>query len=85
MDSFCQHTASALNKPSSVLWIANNPKVFGYNLNDNIQSNPFTKQAELKNSVYSKFNIAGDPIEFPYNSEDEMFDLERILSSLESQ
>ena len=31
----------------------------------------------------SKFNIAGDPVEFPYNSEDEIFDIDKIIASIE--
>ena len=31
------------------------------------------KEIESKNSVYSKFNIAGDFIQFPYDNEDEIF------------
>jgi uncharacterized protein YhdP len=30
----------------------------------------------------SKFNITGDLIEFPYNSEDEIFNVEVIIESL---
>jgi len=82
IDSFAQHAAAALDLPSTVCWIANKPKVFGYELHDNIQSNPFTNKPELRNAYLSKFNIAGDLIEFPYNSENEIFDLETIIESL---
>jgi len=85
IDSFLQHACSAFNLKSTVCWITNNPKVLGYELHDNIQSNPFTKQPELRNSVFGKFNIGGDPIEFPYNSEDEIFDVEKIIASLEKE
>lgn len=83
IDSFLQHGCMALNLPSTVCWITNSPKVLGYELHDNILSNPFTKQSELKNAYMSKFNIAGDPVEFPYNSEDEIFDIDKIIASLE--
>ncbi len=82
IDSFAQHAAAALDLPSTVCWIANKPKVFGYELHNNIQSNPFTNKPELRNAYLSKFNIAGDLIEFPYNSENEIFDLETIIESL---
>ena len=42
MDSFGEHAAAALNKPSTVLWVANSPKVFGYDLHTNIVANPET-------------------------------------------
>jgi hypothetical protein len=82
MDSFAQHTAAALNKPSTVLWIANKPNVFGYEIHDNIVSNPFTLKPELRNSYLSKFNIAGDLLEFPYNNESEIFNINDVLKSL---
>ena len=85
IDSFLQHGCSALNLPSTVCWITNNPKVLGYELHDNILANPFTTTPELKNSYTSKFNIIGDPVEFPYNSEDEIFDVEKIIASIDKQ
>lgn len=82
MDSFAQHAAASMNLSSSVLWIANTPKVFGYDIHDNILANPFTKQPELKNSYFQKFDIVGDPLQFPYESEDEIFDADKIIASL---
>lgn len=85
MDSFAQHTAAAMNKPSTVCWIVNKPNVFGYSIHDNITSNPFTLKPELRSSFLSKFNISGDLIEFPYNSEDEIFSIGTIIDSIEKQ
>ncbi len=82
IDSFGQHASAALNLPSTVLWIANNPTVFGYDIHTNIQALPETINPELRNSYLSKFNIMGDPLEFPYNNELEMFDVNQILQSL---
>jgi hypothetical protein len=82
MDSFAEHAAAALNKPSTVLWIANSPKVFGYDLHTNIIANPETKTPELRGAYLSKYNIGGDPIEFPYNKESEIFNVDDIIKSL---
>jgi hypothetical protein len=82
IDSFAQHAAAALGLPSTVCWVANKPKVFGYDLHDNIVANAFTNKPELRSAYLSKFNIAGDLIEFPYNSEDEIFDADVIIESL---
>jgi hypothetical protein len=82
MDSFGQHTAAALNKPSTVLWIANKPEVFGYEVHDNIISNHFTLKGDLKNSYFGKFNIGGALEEFPFNNELEIFDVEKVIASL---
>jgi hypothetical protein len=85
MDSFGQHTAAALNKPSTVLWIANTPVVFGYDVHDNILANPFTKRPELKHSYFQKFDISGNLLEFPYNNESEMFDVDKVIASIKNQ
>jgi len=82
MDSYPHHLASALGLPSSVLWIVNSPIVFGYKFNDNIMANPFTNKPELRGAYLQEFNIAGEPLEFPYNSEEEIFNLEAVMNSL---
>jgi hypothetical protein len=82
MDSFAQHAAAALNKPSVVCWIANKPDVFGYDLHTNILPNKFTRKPELKHSYLQKFDISGNLIEFPYNNEKEIFNIDEIISSL---
>ncbi|NBP16873.1 hypothetical protein EBU95_21240, partial [bacterium] len=38
IDSFCQHCAAALRSPSTVCWVTNKPKVFGYEIHNNIQA-----------------------------------------------
>ncbi len=85
IDSFAQHAAAALGLPSTVCWIVNKPHVFGYGIHDNIICNPFTVKPDLKNSFLSKFNISGDLMEFPYNTESEIFDINKIINSLKNQ
>ena len=84
IDSFLQHACSALNLPATVCWIVNSPKVFGYEMHDNIKANNYTRKPELRNSFLSEINFGGEPIEFPYNNEEEIFDVEKIIASLES-
>ena len=84
IDSSSMHVATALNLPSVVGWIGTNPKVFGYEMHDNIKANDYTRKPELRNSFLSEINFGGEPIEFPYNNEDEIFDVEKIIASLES-
>ena len=83
MDSFGQHAAAALDKPSTVLWIANSPKVFGYEMHTNIEANDETATPELRNAYLGKYNIGGDPIEFPYNKETDIFTVDQIIKSLQ--
>ena len=85
IDSFCQHLSAALNLKSTVLWIANSPKLFGYDLHDNILSNPETKKPDLRNAFLSKYNIVGALHEFPYNKETEIFNIDNVIESLKSR
>lgn len=85
IDSFAQHVAASMDLPSTVCWIANKPEVFGYKIHDNILANPWTNKPELRNSFFGRFNIAGDLVEFPYNTEDEIFDVDKIIKSIEKQ
>lgn len=85
IDSFGQHLAAAVKKSSTVLWIANSPVVFGYDLHDNILANPETKKPDLRHAVFGKYNIGGVLHEFPYEKESEIFNIDKILASLHAQ
>ena len=85
MDSFLQHALGGLNLPSVACWIANSPKVLGYDIHTDILPNEFTKKPELRKSFLHKFNIGGDELEFPYNSENEIFDVDKIVKALKNE
>ena len=85
MDSFCQHLSASLHKKSTVLWIGNSPIVFGYDVHDNILANPETKKPDLRNALFGKYNIGGALHEFPYQTETEIFNIDRVLESLHAQ
>jgi hypothetical protein len=82
MDSFAQHVAASLKLPSTVLWVGNSPKVFGYEIHNNILANIPTKESDLKSSFLQKYDITGDLIQFPYNNEVEIFNLDTIIKEL---
>jgi FkbM family methyltransferase len=82
IDSFAQHSAAALGKSSVVCWVGNTPVQFGYEIHTNIVANPPTIKPELRNSVFSKYNISGQPTEFPYNNEGEIFNVDQIIDLL---
>lgn len=84
MDSFGQHAAAALNKPSTVLWIVNKPNVFGYDMHSNIVCNEETRKPELRGAYLSKYNIGGDFLEFPYNVESEIFTVADVINSIKT-
>jgi hypothetical protein len=83
IDSFAQHTAAALGLPSVVCWIANVPSQFGYTMHTNIMANEPTLEPELRNAVLAKYNTNGPEAEFPYNNEEEIFDVEKIIAALQ--
>ena len=83
IDSSLQHAASILNKKSTVLWIGNSPKVFGYKLHDNIQS--ILPSTGIKPDSYlHSYNIQGTFYECPI-IEETMFNIEDIILSIENQ
>lgn len=82
MNSFAQHTAAALSKPSVVCWVGNSPDQLGYNMHANIVANPPTIKPDLRHSVYAKYNATGNATEFPYSDESEIFDVDNIIENL---
>ena len=85
IDSFAQHVAAALNLPSVVLWIVNSPKVFGYDIHTNIIAEPETKKPDIRAAYLNKYNIGGELVEFPYNNETEIFNIEKIFKEFENK
>jgi ADP-heptose:LPS heptosyltransferase len=85
IDSFGQHLAAAIGKKSTVCWVTTKPKVFGYKLHNNIQANAFTKEPQLQNSIYQPFNLAQDISSIPYNDLREVFDVNKIIKSIDNQ
>jgi ADP-heptose:LPS heptosyltransferase len=82
IDSSSMHISTALNLPSVVGWIGTNPKVFGYDLNNNIQANEPTKEINLESNSYSKHLLYEDMSTFPYNQFSEVFDTQAIINAL---
>ena len=82
MDSFAHHVATALKLPSTVLWVVNSPTVFGYDMHSNIIANEPTRPYDFRHSYLQPYNITGDIIEFPYNSELDIFFTDDIIKSL---
>lgn len=78
MDSCCQHISSALGLSSTVLWVTTNPKVFGYETNNNIKANSETKNISLPNSFLTKYELVPSMAEFPYYDESEIFSEETL-------
>jgi hypothetical protein len=78
IDSSLQHAAKALNKQSTVLWVATSPKVFGYNYHNNIQAIE-PQPHKLPDSYLFDYNFEGSQHECPYRDGEQMFDVSEIV------
>ena len=83
IDSFGQHLAAAMNKPSVVTWVTTNPGIFGYGLHKNLIRNKFTKKPLFEQTAYQPFALAQDISSFPYENLNEVFDSQKIIKALE--
>lgn len=85
IDSVTQHVASALKKPSTVLWVRNSPEVLGYAVNDNIVTKVEDEIDTLSNSLLEPYDIAGAIYQCPFKEETKLFDTEEIIESIKKQ
>jgi ADP-heptose:LPS heptosyltransferase len=83
IDSFAQHTAAALDLQSTVLWIGNTDKVFGYPEHINVYPN-----ANIINNFdkfsYLQDDITGQVQNFPYDTVN-LFDINKIIEAVNQQ
>lgn len=82
IDSCLQHAASALNLPSTVLWIGTSAVNFGYQLHTNIQAKLPKKASQLIGSYVFDYQFQNNLHECPYLDVNEMFDINQLLSSI---
>jgi hypothetical protein len=85
IDSCLQHAAAALKLPSTVLWNGTSPKVFGYEIHNNILPNK-EKMPGFKNitSYLYESELWGDPIQCPWNTND-IYDIHEIIEKTENR
>ncbi len=81
IDSSLQHAAAALNKPSTVVWVATNPKIFGYSLHRNIKPAKEFKKG-TRHSYLFDYNFTGDVSECPYADPLEIHNATDIINTL---
>ena len=83
IDSFAAHVAAGLGLQSTVVWIGNSPKVFGYPENINILPN-----ANIINNFdkysYLQDDISGFVQAFPYDTVN-VFDINKIIEAVNKQ
>ena len=84
IDSSLQHAAAAVNKPSTVLWNGTSPMVFGYDIHTNITTKiPY--DFKLPGSYLFDFDFNGNEIEYPFTDDQELFNVDEIIASVDKQ
>ena len=82
IDSSLQHIARALNKKSTVLWIATSPLVFGYDFHNNIVANLNDDNFVRPESYLFDYTFNGELYECPIEDPTSMFDINEIIKNL---
>lgn len=82
IDSFLQHAAAAMGLPSTVLWVGTSPINFGYKMHNNIVAKDPPGTTKLIDSYIFDYSFEGNVHECPYNSVQEMFDINEILNKV---
>lgn len=77
IDSCLQHAAAALNLPSTVLWVATKPEIFGYTNHNNITAH-IDGDSKLHDSYLFDYNFNGSTYECPIYDVTTMFDIQQI-------
>ena len=84
IDSCMQHAAAALRLPSTVLWNGTSPKVFGYEMHDNICTEiPY--DFKLPGSYFFDFDFNGNEVEYPFGEQEELYDFDKVIASIDKQ
>jgi hypothetical protein len=83
IDSCLQHAAAALDLPSTVLWVATHPEVFGYDMHTNLK--PALPMQDLNtnyiDSLFFDYDFNGPEHEYPFESAD-IFNIQEVYDSL---
>jgi hypothetical protein len=82
IDSCLQHAAAAYKLPSTVLWIGTHPEMFGYTMHTNIVAKEPIGNVKKIDSSYFDYSLDGQFHECPYNSPEEMFDVNEIIKAI---
>lgn len=83
IDSCLQHAAAALKLPSIVLWNGTSPKVFGYDMHKNVETVK-PQNFKLPQSYLFDFDFDGIEHEYPFDENDDLFDIDEIFKYLEN-
>ena len=83
IDSCLQHAAAALKLPSTVLWNVTSKTTFGYDLHTNIETIK-PQNFKLPNSYLFDFDFNGNEAEYPFDENEDLFDIDKIVEAIET-
>ena len=84
IDSSLQHAAAALNKKSTVLWVATQPKIFGYDIHHNIGPKKEYLEGNIDSYLFD-YNFTGTIYECPYKNIEDIHDPAEIVAAVEAE
>jgi hypothetical protein len=82
IDSFAEHAAAALGKPSVVTWVGNDPRVFSHPIHTNLLPEIEAGFRHKIDSFLEPYNITGALHEYPYAT-DRIYSVKKILDALD--
>jgi len=82
IDSCLQHAAAAFKLPSTVLWVGTHPEMFGYLMHTNVKAKKPTGNVKNIDGSYFDYQLDGQFHECPYNTPDEIFDINEVLKAI---
>lgn len=79
IDSSLQHASYAIGVKSTVVWVATQPEVFGYDTNKNVKPILSFPKGTIESYLYD-YNFTGTISESPYKNIDQIFNINDIIS-----
>ena len=83
IDSCMQHAAAAFGLPSTVLWVATSPNVFGYDIHTNFlpSKEKIETGSQFVDSLFFDYDFNGPEHEYPYE-DFAIFNLQQVYESI---
>lgn len=82
IDSVMQHASAGMGLESTVLWVGTSPVNFGYKMHRNIVAREPIGSTKMIDSYLFDYSFDGNVHECPYNSVEEMFDINEIFRNI---
>jgi len=83
IDSCLQHAAAGIDLKSTVLWIGTSPKLFGYDIHENIIATPPKRKPKLYSSYLFDYSFDGSMEQCPYDDVEEIFNINEIIETID--